>query len=77
MRQLAHMFYAMAFLSLGSADGPVDVPTYADFQRRFWTRDVGIADGPAKTVYGRVHWEQLEQNLRDPRFEEALLTVAA
>ena len=79
MQQLAHMFYAMAFLSLGSAGKPIDwsepVPPYGEFQRRFWAREVGLADGHAKTIYGRVHWERLRQNLRQPRFEEALRIV--
>jgi len=76
MKQLAHMFYTMAFLSLGCAGTPVDwsepVPAYADFQRRFWSREVDLADNHSKTVYGRVHWEQLRHDLRQPRFEEAL-----
>jgi hypothetical protein len=80
MRQLAHMFYAMAFLSMGSADKPIDwsepVPAYSDFQRRFWAQDVKLADSHSKTVYGRVHWEQLRHNLRQPRFDEALSIVA-
>jgi len=80
MRQLAHMFYAMAFLSLGSRDKPIDwsepVPAYSDFQRRFWAHEVDLADGHSKTVYGRVHWEQLRHNLRQPRFDEALRIVA-
>jgi len=70
----------MAFLSLGSAGKPVDwsepVPAYSDFQRRFWTREVELADNHSKTVYGRVHWEQLWQNLRQPRLDEALRIVA-
>ena len=76
MRQLAHMFYAMAFLTLGSSGQPIDpsvpVPAYRDFQRRFWAREVGLANNPAKTLYGRVHWERLSQNVRQPRFEEAV-----
>lgn len=80
MKQLAHMFYAMAFLSLASAGKPVDwsdpVPAYGDFQRRFWAREVNLADDHSKTVYGRVHWEQLRHNLRQPRFDEALRIVA-
>ncbi len=80
MKQLAHIFYAMVFLDLGSTGTPVDwgapVPAYADFQRRFWIREVGLADNDSKTVYGRVHWEQLRHNLRQPRFEEALSVVA-
>ena len=80
MRQLAHMFYTLAFLSLGSDSKPIDwsepLPTYNDFQRRFWAREVDLADNHSKTVYGRVHWEQFRCNLRQPRFEEALRIVA-
>jgi hypothetical protein len=80
MKQLAHMFYAIAFLRRGSGDEPTDwsepVPAYSDFQRRFWAREVGLADGHSKTVYGRVHWEQLKHNLRQPRLDEALRIVA-
>jgi hypothetical protein len=80
MRQVAHMFYAMAFLTLGSPDKPIDrsepVPAYIDFQRRFWAREVGLADDEAKTIYGRVHWEQLSQNMRQTRFDEALRIVS-
>ena len=80
MRQLAHMFYALAFLSFGSEGNPIDwgepVPAYNDFQRRFWLREVGLADSHSKAVYGRVHWEQLRQSLRQPRFAAALRTVA-
>ncbi len=79
-RQLAHMFYAMAFLTLGFSGKPIDrsepAPTYRDFQRRFWTREVGLADNQAKTLYGRVHWEQLSQNIGQPRFHEALKIVS-
>ncbi|HJT86764.1 MAG TPA: hypothetical protein VJ732_02885 [Bryobacteraceae bacterium] len=80
MRQLAHIFYAMVFLNLGSAGKPVDgsepVPAYGDFQRRFWAREVHLADGHSKNVYGRVHWERLRHNLRQPEFDEALRILA-
>ena len=80
MRQLAHMFYAIAFLALESPGKPIDrsepVPAYSDFQRRFWAREVSLADNQAKTVYGRVHWEQLSQNMRQARFDEALRIVS-
>ena len=79
MTQLAHMFYAMGFLSLGSAGKPVDwsepLPTYSEFQQRFWAREVSLADNHSKTVYGRVHWEKLRHNLRQPRSDEALRIV--
>lgn len=80
MKQLTHMFYAMVFLAMGSAGKPVDwsepVPAYGNFQRRFWAREAGLADDHSKTVYGRVHWEQLKYNLRQPGFDEALRIVA-
>ena len=71
------MFYSMAFLTLGSSSGkPIDwsqdVPEYLDFQRRFWAREVSLTDNQAKTIYGRVHWEQLSQNMKEARFDEAL-----
>ncbi|HEX5229483.1 MAG TPA: phosphotransferase [Bryobacteraceae bacterium] len=81
MRQLAHTFYAMVFLNMGAAGQPIDwsaqVPSYADFQRGFWAGERKLADNPSKLVYGRVHWEQLQQNLRQPRFADALKMVAA
>jgi len=80
MRQLAHMFYAMAFLNLGSASKPVDwsepVPEYGEFRRCFWAREVDLADDHSKIVYGKVHWEHLRHNLSKPEFDEALKMVA-
>jgi hypothetical protein len=79
MKQLAHIFYALGFLSLGAEGKTVDwskpVPAYRDFQQRFWAREIGLADNDSKTVYGRVHWEQIRHNLREPRFNEALRIV--
>ncbi len=80
MRQLAHMFYAMAFLTLRTSGKPMDlsepVSAYREFQQRFWARDVDLADNAAKTLYGRVHWEQLRENMHHARFDEALRLVA-
>jgi thiamine kinase-like enzyme len=76
MRQLAHMFYAMAFLALPSSGNQNDpgapVPAYSNVQRRFWTREFSLTDDQAKTVYGIVHWAQLRQNVKQSRFDEAL-----
>ena len=80
MRQIAHMFYAMAFLTLEPSSKPIDqsepAPAYNDFQRRFWAGEVSLADNHARTVYGRVHWEQLSQNMLHARFEEAMRIVS-
>jgi aminoglycoside phosphotransferase (APT) family kinase protein len=80
MKQVAHMFYAMAFLTLASPGGPIDwnepAPAYSNFQRRFWAREVSLAENRAKAVFGRVHCEQLLWETRQPRFDEALKIVS-
>ena len=80
MQQVAHMFYAMAFLLMGSSGAPIDwsepVPEFRDFHRRFWAGEVNLQDKHVKTVYGRVHWERLWRNLRQARYNEAVRIVA-
>jgi thiamine kinase-like enzyme len=80
MRQVVHMFYATVFLMLGSAGKPIDqsgkLSSFRDFHRRIWAGEVNLADNDLKVVYGRVHWEQLLQNMRQAQFEEALRIVA-
>jgi hypothetical protein len=80
MRQIAHMFYAMVFLSLGSSDKPIDwsenVPGFTDFHRRIWAGEVNLSDTQTKTVYGRVHWQQLLHNMRQARYHESLRIVS-
>jgi hypothetical protein len=80
MQQVAHMFYAMAFLLMGSSGAPIDwsetVPEFRDFHRRFWAGEVNLQDKHVKTVYGRVHWERLWKNLRQARYNEAVRIVA-
>jgi hypothetical protein len=80
MRQLAHLFYAMAFLGPGSSRQPVDwkdpIPEYREFQRRFWDREAGLGDANSKIIYSRVHWEEFRRNVQQPRFKESLRIVA-
>lgn len=79
MQQTAHIFYAMVFLWLGSSGKPMDanekVPEFRDFHRRIWEGDVNLGNSHTKIVYGRIHWEQLLENVRKPRYEEALRIV--
>jgi len=79
MQQVSHMFYAMAFLSMGSAGGAIDwsaaTPGYEEFQRRWWAGEVNLRDKGVKLTYGRVHWERLMQNVRQARYKEALAVV--
>jgi hypothetical protein len=80
MQIVAHMFYAIVFLSLGASGQPIDwsetAPEFRDFQRRFWTGEVKLTDNRAKLAYGRVHWERLWQNMQPVRFNEALRIIS-
>jgi len=80
MSQVTHMFYATVFLLLGSAGKPVNqsdrLPLFRDFHHRIWAGEVNLADDGMRIVYGRVHWEQLLQNLSGARFDEALRIVS-
>jgi len=80
MRQVLHMLAATVFLLLGSAGNPITLsekpPSFKDFHRRIWAGEVNLADNDLKIVYGMVHWEQLLQNMRQTRFEEALRIVS-
>jgi thiamine kinase-like enzyme len=80
MRQVMHMLSAAVFLLLGSAGNPVNqrekMPSFRDFHHRIWDGKVNLADNEMRIVYGRVHWEQLLQNMRQARFEEALIVVS-
>jgi aminoglycoside phosphotransferase (APT) family kinase protein len=80
MRQVVHMFGAAIFLLLGSAGKPIsqseNLPSFRDFHRRIWAGEVDLADNDLKILYGMVHWEQLLQNVRGARFDEALGIVS-
>ena len=80
MRQVMHMLYAAVLLLLGSSGKPVDqsekAPEFRFFHQRIWAGEINLADNDMKVVYGRVHWEQLLQNVRLARFDEALRIVS-
>ena len=80
MQQLVHMFYAMAFLRVGTsgppANGNESAPEFRDFHRRFWAGEVRLEDNQTRTAYGKVHWERLVQNMRRARFNDALRIVS-
>ena len=79
MQQLAHVFYALAFLNLGATKKPIDwsegAPEYSEFQQRFWAREVGLADDHSKAVFGRAHLEELRRIGSERRFEESVRAV--
>ena len=80
MRQVVHMLSAAVFLLLGSAGKPIsrseNPPSFRDFHRRIWAGEVNLADNDLKILCGMVHWEQLLQNMRGARFDEALGIVS-
>jgi hypothetical protein len=82
MRQVAHTFYAMVFLSLAAAAGKavdtrVEAPDFRGFHRRMLASEVSLADADTKLQYGLVHLKQIQENVRTPRFQEALQIVSA
>jgi len=81
MQQVAHLFYTMAFLSIGSMGKPIDwtepVPEFGDLQRRIWAGEIDLTDNHTKIVYGRVHWERFLENTRQARYNEVLKIVSA
>jgi aminoglycoside phosphotransferase (APT) family kinase protein len=85
MRQVAHIFYAMVFLSLAAAAGKAidmtidsiqDAPDFRGMHRRILAGEVSLADADAKLQYGLVHLKQIQQNMQTPRFQDALQIVS-
>jgi len=80
MRQVMHLLSATVYLLLGSSGKPIDksetAPEFRYFHQRIWAGEINLADNDMKVVYGRVHWEQLLQNVRLARFDEALRIVS-
>lgn len=78
IQQIAHLFYTMAFLSQGAMpiDWSATMPEFRDYNRRMWAGEIDLANKDVKTVYGRVHWERLLQNVRQARYKEALRIVS-
>jgi thiamine kinase-like enzyme len=80
MQQLAHLFYTMAFISLGAEGKPIDwsgmVPEHREYNRLIWAGKIDLTNKAVKNVYGRVHWDRLRQNVRQVRYREALRIVS-
>lgn len=74
MHQLAHLFYAMAFLMIGASGHSAHDSTirFQDFRRRFWTGELNLDNAAEKFTFGRVNMEQLFENTRQPRYRESL-----
>ena len=80
MQQLSHLFYTMAFLFMGSPDEAINwsgsAHKFRDLNQRIWAGEADLADPKVKVAYSRAHWERLLQNLREPRYKEALRIIS-
>lgn len=81
MRQTMHMLGAIVFMLFGSAGKPVDphgeAPDFRDLHNRIWAGEFSLASNEAKLQYARAHMNQVLQNMRTVRFQDALRTVSA
>jgi phosphotransferase family enzyme len=80
MRQIAHMSYATVFMLLGSRGKAVEpnakAPDFRDFHNRIWAGEISLVPDEAKLQYGKLHMNQLLQNMRTVRFQDALRIVS-
>jgi aminoglycoside phosphotransferase (APT) family kinase protein len=79
MRQLAHLFYTMAFLYTAGPGEPISwgapVPGFSEFQQLMWSGGADLSVRDVKIAYARVNWERLGHNMRQSRYREALEIV--
>jgi thiamine kinase-like enzyme len=80
VRQIVNVFYVVVFLLFGSERKPIsphdEVPAFRDFHDRLWSGQISLASNEMKLQYGRVHMKQVLQNMREPRFEDAIRIVS-
>ena len=80
MRQTMHMLGAIVFMLFGSAGKPIEpsreAPDFRDFHNRIWAGELSLASNDAKLQYAKVHMNQVLQNMRTPRFQDALRIVS-
>ncbi len=82
MRQICHVAYATLFLILVASTGiaidpEMDVPEFRDFHQRIISGEVDLATPEARTEYAMVHLNRALENIRTPRYKEAIALLAA
>jgi len=74
------MSYAMVFMLISSRGKAIELdttaPDFRDFHNRIWAGEVSLATDEAKLQYARVHINQILENMRSERFENALRIVS-
>jgi aminoglycoside phosphotransferase len=80
MRQTMHMLATVVFMLIGSAGKPIEAnaqaPAFREFHDGIWAGNISLASNEAKLQYARVHMNQLLENMRTARFDDALRIVA-
>jgi aminoglycoside phosphotransferase (APT) family kinase protein len=80
MRQTMHMLGAIVFMLFGSAGKPIDpnpdAPAFRELHDRIWAGEFSLASNDAKLQYAKVHMNQVLQNMRTARFQDALRIVS-
>jgi len=80
MRQILHIAYAVVFMRLGSGGKAIEpnskAPGFRDFHNRIWAGEVSLVADEPKLQYARVHMNQVLQNMRAVRFQDALRIVS-
>ena len=80
VRQAVSMFYATLLLLEASRSGlsinaEQTVPDFRDFHQDLISGKVDMANAGAKWQYGKIHLRDALQNMRTPRFEQAVARV--
>jgi len=80
MRQLLHMFYPAFLMVLNlkgkSIESKAKPPDFREFHDRVRAGEIDLAGDDRKLEYAKVHMNQLLQNGRTVRFQEALRIVS-
>lgn len=82
MRQALHMFYAAFLLSLAARAGaPIsaDMKTALDFRefhQRLISSELDTLTPETQVQYAKIHMKDALQNMRAPRFQEAMIQVS-
>jgi thiamine kinase-like enzyme len=83
MRQILHMFYAALVLSLAARAGAsidADMTTelsFREFHRGLISGEIDTLRPDAQVQYAKVHLNEALQNMRAPRFADAVALVGA
>jgi aminoglycoside phosphotransferase (APT) family kinase protein len=81
MRQIIHVSFATFFMLWAARELRVEpdlnAPGFTDFHNGVISGKVDLTRPDAKLQYARVHFNQVVENMRSRRFEDALVLVAS